>query len=79
MRFSFIIILLLLCVGLVSGLSTEEVEQGFPVLFAPSMDESIAFWISFLVALIFIGVALGWFLKRFFVKKPKKKGKRRKK
>ena len=69
MRLFMLLVVLLFSVAFVSGLSVDEVENNFPVLFAPSMDESIAFWISFVVALVFVGVALGWFLKRFFVKK----------
>ena len=78
MRLVLFVLVLVLSVAFVSGLSSTDVESSFPVLFAPSMDESVAFWISFVVALVFIGVALGWFLKRFFVKNPKKKRKRKK-
>ena len=79
MRLFLLVVVLLLSVALVSGLSSGEVEDGFSVLFAPSMDESIAFWISFVVALVFVGVALGWFLKRFFKKPKKKRRKKRRK
>jgi hypothetical protein len=54
------------------------VEDSFPVLFAPSVDESVAFWISFVFALFFVVVALGWFFKNIFLKKKKKRRKRKK-
>ncbi len=73
MRLVLFFLVFVLSVAFVSGLSSVEVEDSFPVFFAPSMDESVAFWISLAFAVLFVIVALGWFLRRFFVKKKRKK------
>lgn len=78
MRLLCFFLVLVLSFSLVSGLSSNEVEDSFPVLFAPSVDESVAFWISFVFALFFVVVALGWFFKNIFLKKKKKRRKRKK-